>query len=351
MLHFKDFRPRLKAFLPVAQVAPVAPVAKAVPALDIVSQRARMAALFDDAKPALLITPPPAEPSSDVSIADWSDMISAVKDRLTLIVRDSPGASAVAAVTATELQLRDRAAWVQAGVLDCVSALDQLHSTLTHELARCRQVERDAFEARIALAKEREDLFGSRAGERRARHVSLRDGVNLLPNRSRFGEGVERALNDFAPDSIPDGESQSLAASRSLAVLFLDLDGFKRINELHGSSVGEEFLKIVAARLVRALRPEDTVGRVSVGEFACLLFGPTDREALSQLSCSLFDSVSAPVQVGRLNLRVCPSIGIAVSPDHGANCEALLSRADAAMVQARQHRTGYAFFDHQRPEA
>lgn len=347
MLHFKDFRPRLKAFLPVARVAPAAPVAKAAPALDIVSQRASMAALFDDAKLALLITPPPAEPSSDVSIADWSDLISAVKDRLTLIVRDSPAASAVAAVTATELRLRDRAAWVQAGVLDCVSALDQLHSTLTHELARCRQVERDAFEARIALAREREELIGGRAAERRARHLTLRDGMSLLPTRGHFGAWLEQAL------SVSKGESQDvpLPESRALAVLFLDLDGFEQVHASHGPGVADELLKIVTARLSRALRPEDTVGRVNGGEFACLLFGPTDREALSQLACSLFDSVSAPVQLGRLKLRVSPSIGIAVSPDDGATCERLLTRADAAMARAKRHQTGYAFFDHQQPEA
>ena len=345
MLHFKDFRPRLKAFLPVASA----------PALDIVPQRAGMSALFDDAKLALLVTPPPStDRTNDIAIGDWTDLISAVKDRLTLIVRDTPAAAA-----STEMQLRDRRAWVQAGVLDCVSALDQLHSTLTHELARCRQVERVAFEARIALAKEREELFGNRAGERRGRHVSLRDGVGLLPNRGGFGEGLERALNGVEPDATADAtadattnaKAESLPGSPALTVLILDLDGFKEINERHGPSVGDELLKILAARLVRTLRPEDTVGRVDVCEFACLLFGPTDREALSQLACSVFDSVSAPVKLGRLNLRVSPSIGMAVSPDHGATCEILIARADAAMVQAKRHRTGYAFFDHQQPEA
>lgn len=332
MLHFKDFRPRLKAFLPVASA----------PALDIVPPRVGMTALFDDAKLALLVTPPPADQTTDVAIIDWNDLICAVKDRLTLLVRDPP-----AAASATELQLRDRRAWVQAGVLDCVSALDQLHSTLTHELARCRQVERDAFEARIALAREREELIGGRVAERRARHLALREGMSLLPTRGHFGAWLEQAL------SVSKGEPQDLPLpeSRALAVLFLDLDGFKHVHASHGPGVADELLKIVTARLSRALRPEDTVGRVNGGEFACLLFGPTDREALSQLACSLFDSVSAPVQLGRLKLRVAPSIGIAVSPDDGATCEALLTQADAAMARAKRHQTGYAFFDHQQPEA
>lgn len=332
MLHFKDFRPRLRAFLPVASA----------PALDIVPQREGMPQLFDDSKLALLAMPPAADLKNDVAIGDWSDMIGAVTDRLTLIVRDTP-----AAATATELQLRDRCEWVQTGVLECVSALDQLHSTLAHELARCRQVERDAFEARIALAKEREALFGSRAGERRARHLALRGGVHLQPNGGHFGELLAQALDDSKGKSA----NGSLPEPPALAVLFLDIDGFKQFNHFHGATVADELLKIVAARLLRALRPEDTVGRVDGGEFACLLFGPTDREALSQLACSLVDSVSAPITLGPLKVSVSPSVGIAISPDDGASCEALLTHADAAMVRAKRYQTGYAFFDREHPQA
>ena len=325
-LHFKDFRPRLKAFLPMASA----------PALDIVPRRVGMSELLDVAKLALLVTPPPADQTTDVAIGDWNDLICAVKDRLTLIVRDTPGA-------ATELQLRDRCTWVQTGVLECVSALDQLHSTLTHELERARTVERDAFEARLALAQAREDRFGGRAGERRVRHPVLRGGVTLLPHRGQFGQWLDRVLTE--------SRKQSVAQPHALAVLFLDLDGFKEVKQAHGHTAGDELLKIVAARLLRALRAEDNVAHVSGGAFACLLFGPTDREALSQLAFSLFDSLSEPIKLGVLKLRVSPSIGIAVSPEDGATCEALLARANAANHRARQHRTGYSFFDHPPAEA
>ena len=321
MLHFKDFRPRLRAFLPVVSA----------PALDRPPVRASLAEIFDDAKLPLLVSPPRGVQATDVGIGDWNDLLCAVKDRLTLIVRSAPHAT-------TERPLRDQASWVQAGVLDCVAALDQLHSTLTHELARCREVEREAFEARIASAQAREELFGTRAGERRARHLALHDSLTLLPNRSCFHERLGRALTQ------PDTER------RALAVLFLDLDGFKDINDSHGHAVGDEVLKIVAARLTRALRAEDTVSRVGGDEFACLLAEPAGRDELSRLVSSLIDTVSAPVKLGELKLNLRPSIGIAVCPDDGTTCESLLRRADAAMDRAKRQQTGYAFFDHQQPE-
>lgn len=315
------------------------PVASA-PALDIVPRRVGMSELLDDAKLARLVTPPPVDQTTDVAIGDWNDLICAVKDRLTLLVRDTPGA-------ATDLQLRDRRTAVQTGVLDCVSALDQLHSTLTHELQRCRKVERDAFEARLALAQARQELFGSRTGERRARHSVLCNGLTLLPDRGHFGHWLDRTLTESRNQSLP----QSLPQPRSVAVLSLDLGGFTELKHAHGHTVGDELLKIVAARLLRALRAEDNVGQVDGGEFACLLFGPTDREALSQLACSLFDSLSGPIKLGALKLRVSPSIGIAVGPGDDATSKALFAAAVAASRRATQHQTGYAFSDHQQPEA
>ena len=329
MLHFKDFRHRLKAFLPVVSA----------PVMDVPLARANVAEIFDDAKLAMLANLPvdhvlidaSTDASTDVAIRDWNDLLCAVKDRLTQIVRDPPGAT-------HESPLLDRATRVQGGVLDCVAALDQLHSTLMHELSRCRMVEREAFEARIALAQARADVIGRQVGERRVRHLSRHDSLTLLPNRGFFRERLDRALT--APH----------AQRRALAVLFLDLDGFKDVTDSHGHKVGDELLQIVAARLMRALRPQDTVARIGGHELACVVAEPTGREQLSQLVCNLFDAVSSLVKLGELKLTVRPSIGIAVFPGDGATCESLLEHAGAAMYCAKRRQTGYAFFDHQHPQ-
>jgi diguanylate cyclase (GGDEF)-like protein len=130
-------------------------------------------------------------------------------------------------------------------------------------------------------------------------------------------------------------------------VLYLDLDGFKPINDLHGHDAGDELLRIVAARLARSIRAEDMVCRLGGDEFACLLSDPLNRERLGHLACKLFDAVSAPLQLGPLKLTVRPSIGIAVCPTDGATTDALLKCADAAMYRAKRHQSGYAFFDPQ----
>jgi diguanylate cyclase (GGDEF)-like protein len=268
---------------------------------------------------------PPGLPLDD-AFADWGDLLSAVNARLRLTVGKRPAA-------ASQPQAHDTAGRVRDCVLECAAALDHLHATLTQEIGRRQQLEREIFDARTALAFARAELVGTQDGERRARHLSLHDGLTSLPNRSFFHERLDRALAHLEPERP------------ALAVLYLDLDGFKPINDAHGHDAGDELLRIVAVRLSRAVRAEDVVGRLGGDEFACLLVGLLNREQLSQLACKLFDAVSAPLTIGQLKLSVCPSIGIAMCPTDGATAEALLKSADAAMYSAKRHRTGYAFVD------
>jgi len=135
----------------------------------------------------------------------------------------------------------------------------------------------------------------------------------------------------------------------ALAVLYLDLDTFKPINDEHGHDVGDEVLKIVAARLSRAVRGDDTMSRLGGDEFACLPAAFLSWDQLGHLACKLIEVVSAPLTIGALKLAVHASIGIAVYPTDGKTAAELLKSADAAMYRAKRDRTGYAFFD-QRPD-
>lgn len=227
----------------------------------------------------------------------------------------------------------DAAPLTHAGVRECVAALEQLHMSLTHERARRHELELDLFDARTALAQARVQLVGSLRAERRSRSMALHDELTALPNRSIFGEWLDSAA------------TQVDAESGRLAVLYLDLDGFKGVNDRHGHDVGDELLQIIAARLARALRAGDVVSRLGGDEFVCLLSDVPDRERLGHLACKLFDAVSAPVKIGAHELSVCPSIGVAMCPADGVTAQALLRNADAAMYRAKRHRSGYAFFD------
>ena len=267
----------------------------------------------------------PSNASADVALVDWDDLFRAVKARLRLAVDDWIAAT-------TEQQLHATAGHLRATVIECVAALDQLHLTLAHA-GRRHPIDREVFDALNALALARADMVATRAGEKRARHLALHDGLTLVPKPSLFHERLQNAL------------AQVEVKQRGLALLYLDLDGFKPINEVHGHAVGDEVLRIVGARMTRALRAEDMVSRLGGDEFGCLISAVHDREQLSHLACKLMDTVSAPLKIGKLRLSVRKSIGIAVGPLPGAGAEALIKTADVAMGRAKRERLGYAFFD------
>ncbi|WP_310462200.1 GGDEF domain-containing protein [Sphaerotilus sp.] len=240
--------------------------------------------------------PPPVPPDSayvDIAPQDWNLMLDAVKARL-----------------------RTHSTACQSVMLDCAAALEQLHTALHHERARV-QVE----------------LVGTRDGEQRARRLARHDGLTGLPNSGDFRERLDRVL------------AQRNSLQPALAVLYLDLDGFKHINDLYGHATGDTLLQIVAARLHHAVRANDVMSRLGGDEFACMLPDLRNRKQLHQLARKLFQTVSAPVVIDQLQLMVRPSIGVAICPDDAATAELLLRRADAAMYSAKRQQCGYIFFD------
>jgi diguanylate cyclase len=262
----------------------------------------------------------------DIRPADWNVLFAAVRTRLAAIVAERFTVRSL-------LSAPQRAERVRAGVMDCVAALDQLHGTLLNELSRSADLEQQVLELRAALTLARAQLIDTQDGERKARHQALHDGLTGLPNRRFFCERLDHALNHLAPEDT------------ALAVLYLDLDEFKNINDQHGHAIGDELLRVVATRLNRVVRTEDMVSRMGGDEFACLRIGMLDRQQLSQLAGKLFDVVAAPLRIAMLSLQVRPSIGIAVHPRDGDGTAALLRNADAAMYVAKRQRSGHAFFE------
>ncbi|MCD0422284.1 GGDEF domain-containing protein [Rubrivivax sp. JA1024] len=237
-------------------------------------------------------------------------------------------ASRTLAAEATDLEVLIAAvAWrLQSAAADdttTAEALREIASQCARDLLR---LGRDTAALRRALKQ-------ARAGERQAWRQAEHDSLTELPNRRRFDLQLNQALGLRRPEQ------------RKLAVLFLDLDQFKRINDDHGHAVGDELLRIVARRLRGALRGGDMVCRLGGDEFACLVSGTLGRPELTRLATSLINTVSAPLQLGHLQLGVRPSVGIAVCPDDGVDAATLLQRADAAMFRAKRQRCGLAFFE------
>jgi diguanylate cyclase len=227
-----------------------------------------------------------------------------------------------------------------ATMLECADDLGHLRATLIECSAREALCERTLAETQAALAQARAELVRTRAGERVARHRALHDELTALPNGRHFRECVSAAL---AADA-----NREASALQRLAVFYIDLDGFKAINDAHGHAAGDELLRAVAARLAGALRAEDIVGRLGGDEFACLVCAPSlGRLPLTRLAANMFDAIWAPFQIGALGLSVRPSIGIALGPADGHSAELLLRHADAAMYRAKRQQSGHAFFNRQ----
>ena len=271
---------------------------------------------------------PPSAVAGDVAMADWDALLNAVKTRMQLTAVETCCSHQGAPQQASIEQ-------IQSDILNWVAALDQLQQSLSNELAKRKHLKLEVAQAQAALARKHIELVGTRVQERRAHHLARHDGLTSLPNRSHFCQILEQALMPHSP----------AACRPALAVFFLDLDGFKNINDTYGHDKGDEVLKIVASRIKQAIRTDDMVGRLGGDEFACLLTGFPGRDQVYQQATKIFDAVAAQMVLGELALSVRPSIGIAVWPEDGQTGAHLLKQADRAMYQAKRHGSGCAFLE------
>ncbi len=168
--------------------------------------------------------------------------------------------------------------------------------------------------------------------EDQLRYQALHDGLTGLPNRTLFHDRVGQALE----------RSRRTAATH--AVLLMDLDGFKDVNDTLGHESGDALLHELGERLLSTMRSSDTVARLGGDEFAFLLGDVDDVEA-TKLVTRIRQALHDPFVLHALPLHVDASIGIALFPDHGETVELLLQRADVAMYVAKRAQTGFAFYD------
>ncbi|HJW93180.1 MAG TPA: PAS domain S-box protein [Thermoanaerobaculia bacterium] len=158
------------------------------------------------------------------------------------------------------------------------------------------------------------------------------DALTGLPNRLLFRDRITIAL------------ARAKRSARSCAVMFLDLDQFKLVNDTLGHTVGDGLLQAVADRLINCVRAEDTVARMGGDEFTILLSDIGDRRAAATVAQKVLDSIGQPLDVDRHELFVTTSIGISMFPDDGADAETLLKNADRAMYRAKEAgRNNYQF--------
>jgi len=206
--------------------------------------------------------------------------------------------------------------------------LDTALRELTECRRQCAAAEKALVASQRALRLLQRSLSSSRASEAQARALAGRDPLTGLPNRLSFGDCAAAALTRQAEQL------------QGLCLLFIDLDGFKAVNDCLGHAHGDSLLKVVGARLVHAVRGEDHVGRYGGDEFVCLMpqvHGADDALAIGR---KLIDVVSAPVQLGSVTVQVRASVGVAMFPHDGQTVDALVDAADRAMLSAKLYRQG-----------
>lgn len=163
--------------------------------------------------------------------------------------------------------------------------------------------------------------------EHQNKHLELLahfDPLTRLPNRTLLADRLAQAMARVQPEQ------------RGLAVCFIDLDGFKAVNDTHGHEAGDELLVIVARRLEAHVRTDDTVARQGGDEFVVLLNGLSSLAECERAAGRLLQAVREPIVVHGQTVQVGASIGIALHPQDGSNAETLLRYADQAMYQAKQ---------------
>ena len=163
-------------------------------------------------------------------------------------------------------------------------------------------------------------LLQRSAIERRAEH----DGLTGLPNRTLFGDRLARALAHARRNDLP------------VAVMLVDLDRFKEVNDSLGHAAGDELLRQVAQRLRSCVRDEDTVARLGGDEFALLLPHVSGVDGAVRVARRLLEVFGTPVQLGASEVVVTPSVGISLFPQDGDEADEIVEGADAAMYRAKE---------------
>jgi diguanylate cyclase (GGDEF)-like protein/PAS domain S-box-containing protein len=178
-----------------------------------------------------------------------------------------------------------------------------------------------------------EDITERRRAEERITHLAHYDALTELPNRTLFHERLKRELSHAAP-------------GRQLAVLYIDIDEFKSVNDSLGHMIGDELLKSVAASLAACARKSDFVARLGGDEFAIVQTGIDDIDDVMMLVSRIFQAIRSPYQCLGHQVTTDASIGIALAPRDGSDIDQILKNADLAMYAAKAAgRRTYRFFE------
>ena len=219
----------------------------------------------------------------------------------------------------TLLQNKD----VEQKVSQAVDDLKVVNVKLVNEMAERRGLESELADTKADLADVRDDLSKAQETIEIAQQIALQDALTGLPNRVSFEQGLVRGL------------MQAKRHGWGLAVMFIDIDKFKIINDAHGHGMGDQVLLTVANRLKLFFRGEDMVSRWGGNEFVCLLLEVKQEADVAHFAEELVARIAEKCEFDGIVFSITISIGIAIYPADGETAELLFENADAAMYEAK----------------
>jgi diguanylate cyclase len=253
--------------------------------------------------------------------SDLATANSIVKDRITEGETMLPASEALENSVAVEVQVQE-----------CADDLQQVTDNLAQGVGKVKEVGQALRRSHEALAESETALASSRQAEQVASRRAMHDQKTGLPNRTLFDDRLAQAI---------------AAAERHgwmLAVMFIDLDQFKAVNDTHGHATGDAVLTIVAQRMLGHMREEDTICRNGGDEFLYLLINPAGRVNVARVAGHLRATLARPIVIDDLELVITPSIGISLYPEHATSADMLVRNADAAMYRSKRDRCPWAFY-------
>ena len=212
---------------------------------------------------------------------------------------------------------------VEQKVAKAADDLKLVNVKLAEEMAERIVIESELADTKTDLAEVRDDLSKAQVKTEEAQQSALQDALTGLPNRLSFEQGLGHGL------------SQAKRHGWGLAVLFIDIDKFKSINDSYGHDLGDQVLLMVANRLKSFVRDEDIVSRWGGDEFVCLLLEVKQEADVTQLAEKMINRVAEAFEFQGTVLSIRASIGIAIYPADGDTSETLFKNADIAMYKAK----------------
>ena len=212
---------------------------------------------------------------------------------------------------------------VESKVAKAAEDLKLVNVKLAKEMAERIVIESELADTKTDLVEVRDDLSKAQVKEEEAQQIALQDALTSLPNRVAFKQSLDHGL------------AQAKRHGWGLAVLFLDIDKFKSINDSHGHDMGDQVLLMVANRLQSSVRDEDMVSRWGGDEFVCLLLEVKQEADVTRLAEKMINRIAEAFEFNGTVLSIRASIGIAIYPVDGETADILFKNADTAMYKAK----------------